>query len=504
MALHGYDVVIVGGGSAGCVLAARLSEQPDARILLIEAGSATGPAEMSMVPAWPSLMGGPVDWNYATTTQPGLGGGVVHYPQGKVLGGSGRINAMAHLRGHRADYDDWAATGATGWAYDDLLPYFRRSEDVRDGDARYRGSGGPLRVAPAAVPHPIAQAGLAAVAELGYPLSADLNGASQAGGGRLEMTAIDGVRHSAFEAYLAPAAHRGNLHVVTDAHVRALTMRGGRCVGVEYVRDGVAERVTGSQVVLAAGAIGSPQLLMLSGIGPAAELRSIGIPVVLDAPEVGRNLQDHPLAGLVYSARPGFPVGVNNHADAVAMLQSRPDLTRPDVQLLFMDIPFHPPAMTGPETGYTIGFALLRPHSKGQVRLASADPFTPPLVDPGFYADERDLSTMADALALARTVGATDALSSWRAEEVLPGPSVQNPADMHAFVRRATGTYFHPVGTCRLGSDAGAVVDTELRVNGVDGLRVVDASVLPTIVSANTNATVVAIAERAAEWVSKG
>lgn len=504
MALNGYNVVIVGGGSAGCVLAARLSEQHDVQVLLIEAGPASGPAELSVVPAWPALMGGPVDWKYATTAQPGLGGGVVPYPQGKVLGGSGRINAMAHLRGHRADYDGWAANGATGWAYEDLLPYFMRSEHAKEGDPRYRGSGGPLHVATASTPHPVATAGLSALTELGYPLSADLNGQCQTGGSLLEMSAIDGVRWSAYEAYLAPATWRENLHVVTDAHVRSLAIRDGRCVGVEYLRDGAIEHVTADQVVLSAGAISSPQLLMLSGVGPAAELARLGVPVVLDAPEVGQNLQDHPLAGLVYSALPGFPPGVNNHADAVAMLPTRAELARPDVQLLFMDIPFHPPTMSGPATGYTIGYALLRPHSKGEVRLSSDDPFTPPLVDPSFYSDERDLDTMVDALALARRVGETAALTSWRGEEALPGTAVQDPAAMRDFVRSTTGTYFHPVGTCRLGSDDGAVVDLQLRVNGIDGLRVVDASVLPTIVSANTNATVVAIAERAAEWLSQG
>jgi choline dehydrogenase len=502
MTRDGYDIVIVGGGSAGCVLASRLSEQPETNVLLIEAGPAKGPGAMSVVPAWPSLLGSSVDWRYATTPQPGLTGEPIPYPQGKVLGGSSAINAMAFLRGQRADYDRWAELGAVGWGYEDLLPYFRRSEHAPERDPRYRGRGGPMRVEPAAVTHPIAQAGLDAVQELGFSLSPDLSGQQQTGGGPMEMNAVNGVRLSAYDAYLAPVAGRPNLQIITDALVRKLTIRHGRCKGVEYLQNGQARRVSAAQVVVAAGAIGSPRLLLHSGIGPADELRALGTEVVVDSSEVGRNLQDHPLAGVVYAAKPGFPDGVNNHADAMAVLSTRADLERPDIQLLFMDIPFHPPTVAGPAAGYTIAFTCLQPHSRGSVRLTSADPLAPPQIDPGFYRDERDLATMVDALDLARRIGRSDALAKWRETEALPGPQAAGREATAAFLRRTTGTYFHPVGTCRLGSDPGAVVDTQLRVKGVEGLRVADASVFPTIVSANTNATVLAIAERAADLMT--
>lgn len=495
-----YDVVIVGGGTAGCVLAARLSESAEMSILLLEAGAATGPAEIKFPPAWPVLLGGAADWSFFTTPQEGLGGNPVFYPRGKGLGGSSAINAMAHIRGHRDDYEAWRAAGAEGWAYEDLLPYFKRSETVHGGDPRFRGSSGPMKVGAGEVKHPVATAGLSAVQQLGFPLTDDFNGEVQEGGGWLEMTVSEGQRQTAFDAYLG-GVERSNLTIVTGALVTSLTMTSTRCSGVTYVKDGRTVRVQAGEVALTAGAIATPQLLMLSGIGPAAELESLGIEVVLDVPNVGKNLSDHPLAAVVYSASAELPDGVNNHADAVAMLRTRGALTRPDVMALFLDIPFYPPTLQGPQSGYSVGFALLQPTSRGSVTLASKDPSAPPIIDPALLKSDEDMATMITALELARQLGGSEAFAGLRDKEELPGADTISREGIRSYLQKDTGTYFHPVGTCRLGSDADAVVDLRLTFNGLDGLRVADASVMPSVVSANTNATVLAIAERAAEWM---
>ncbi|GAB3573207.1 FAD-dependent oxidoreductase [Amycolatopsis endophytica] len=495
------DVVVVGGGSAGSVIASRLSENPDRTVTVLEAGYGSGPEAMMIPSRWPELLGSEIDWGLTTARQPLLGGRMVPYPRGKVLGGCSSINVMVHLRGHRLDYDGWAAGGAHGWSYDELLPYFRRTEHTTGRDERLRGLGGPMRVGPVEVRHPVSQGCLAALAELGLPLSEDLNGRDQEGGAWLDFTITGGARQSAYEAYLRPWGHRPNLRVVCGGAVRSLLIEDGRCTGAEYVVDGELRTVHAGQVVLSAGAIGSPQLLMLSGVGPAAELERHGITVRAHAPEVGRNLQDHVLAGVVYATREQLPRSPNVYCDALAALRTRADLAQPDVQILFGDIPFHPAVSEGPAHGFTLLVSQLQPHSRGTVSLSSADPAAPPCVDPRYFEDPRDLDTMVAGLRLARRIGESAALAHLRDEEVLPGPEVDDERALAAYVQRAATTYFHPVGTCRLGNDPGAVVDTELRVNGIENLRVADASVMPTIVSANTNATVLAIAERAAEWM---
>jgi choline dehydrogenase len=495
-----YDYVIVGGGTAGSVVASRMSEQ-GARVLLLEAGPLTGPPEMAAAAAWPMLMGSDVDWRFTTAPQHGLRGRVLPYPRGKVLGGSSGINALMHMRGHRSAIDAWVTAGATGWGYDDLLPYYLRSEHTMGFDPRYRGVAGPLHTTAATPGSAAARAAFAAYEELGFPVSADLNGAVAEGVAWDEITAVAGVRESAADAYLRPFLDRPNLTVVTDALVHDLVLSGTRCVGVRYEHQGrlrVAQAA--GEVVLCAGAIGSPHLLLLSGIGPAKGSWAGGFDVTIDLPGVGANLADHPLGFVVYSAPQPLPQGDGNHIDVLAAVRSDPALAAPDLHLLFADLPLAPPAMQG-QSGFTIGFALLTPRSRGSVTLVSADPHDPPAIDPGLLADEHDTMRMLAGLRAARAVGSADALEHWREAEVFPGPAVDDLDGLRA--SGSVGTYFHPVGTCRIGTDEHSVVDPELRVHGVDGLRVVDASVMPSPPAANTNATVLAIAERAVDIMTE-
>jgi choline dehydrogenase len=354
------------------------------------------------------------------------------------------------------------------------------------------------------VVHPYTHAALAAIRECRFPVSSDLNGAEQQGATWLEMNIVDGVRQSAADAYLRPVLGRPNLTVTTDALVTRLQLPNGRCTAVEY--EAAGQRLTaqsGESVVLTAGAIGSPRLLMLSGVGDPTDLEQQDITTEVALPGVGNNLQDHPRSGIVYSAAQAMPDGVNNHGDLIAALRSDPGLAAPDVQLLFLDIPLHSPSLVGPASGFTIGFSYLHPYSRGSVTLRSADPAIAPAIDPALLSDERDLDGMLTALHLARRVGAADALAQWRDKEILPGPGALDSEQHKDFLRRSTGTYHHAAGTCAMGTGDAAVVDSELRVHGLDGLRIADASVMPTLVGANTNATVLAIAERAADLITR-
>ncbi|QIQ01352.1 GMC family oxidoreductase [Streptomyces liangshanensis] len=494
-AAQDFDYVVVGAGTAGSVLAARLSQDPDVRVLLIEAGRATGPPAMAVPGAWFSLWGGEVDWGFRTVAQAGLNNREIVYPRGKVLGGSSAINAMMHVRGHPAALDAW---GVRGWGSADLLPYFRRSERTEGLDPAYRGTGGPVRPKPVDTPHPASRAAFDAFRDLGIPVSNDLNGADPEGLTWTELTVAGGVRQSAADAYLTPAAGRPRLTVVTDTLVVGLTFEGDRCTGVRYVEGGVESEVRATrEVVLSAGAVGSPHLLHLSGVGPADMLREHGIEVVLDLPGVGANLSDHPVGLATYAA--DLTPGHSNHIDVVAAVRSSEDVTRPDLHLFFMDVPLAPPDLVG---GYTIGVGLLSPYSRGSVTLVSGAPDAAPAIDPGFLTDERDIDRMTAGLRRARQAGGSRALGPWRDHEVLPGPSVRDDRDLHAYLRESVISYCHTGGTCRMGADAAAVTDEHLRVKGIEGLRVVDASVMPTLSEANTNATVLAIAEKAADLIS--
>ena len=520
--MEDFRYIVVGAGTAGCVLAARLSQNPDARVLLLEAGGPERTRAMTVPGAWPENLGSPADWGGQTTPQ--AEAGPTPYPRGRALGGSSAINAMAHVRGHRAVYDAWAAGGAPGWGFADLLPCFLRSEraEGRDqaqqrmaqitGSARVqarvatalRGTDGPVRVAPAApaARHPVAMALAQALADAGWPVTDDLSGQHQEGLAWVDLAIAGGERVSAADAYLRPAMRRANLTVLTGCLATGLLIERGRCTGVGYLRDGEpgSARAAG-EVILCAGAIGSPQLLMLSGIGPAGQLRRAGIEPLADVPGVGANLQDHPLVMACYATPDQPPASRYNHGEAYAALRSDWAGGWPDLHLFPILLPLAPAGHEPPAAGYVIAAGVIAPDSRGSVRLACADPARAPLIDPGFLRDGRDTDRLEAGLRLVREIAASAPLrGTWRAE-VHPGPDVTTSADLRRYVRRAVGSYYHPAGTCALGTGAAAVTDPQLRVRGVAGLRVADASVLPVLPNAHPNATVLAVAERAAELI---
>ncbi|HYS37616.1 MAG TPA: GMC family oxidoreductase N-terminal domain-containing protein [Pseudonocardiaceae bacterium] len=502
-----YDVIVVGAGSAGCVVARRLVDR-GANVLLLEAGGPdTNPAIHDPL-RFGELWFSEQDWNYRTVPQSSAGDRRLHWPRGRVLGGSSALNAMIYARGAALDYDHWAYLGNDGWAWSDVLPIFRSIEDFDAGADELHGSGGPLQVLSRYATDPIHDSLIKAAEEIGISYNPDYNSGRPDGVSRVQFTISHGKRASAATAYLHPVADAPNLRVVTGARARRLLLDGTRCVGVEWVRDGQVESATTrGDVVLSAGTIESPKLLMLSGIGPAAHLRSVGIEPVVDLPGVGGNLHDHVLVPVIFGTeRPtGRPSAGLGPAQTHLFWRSRPGLPVPDVQPLHFPVPMYPPGMTGPPSGFTLQAGIVRPASRGSIRLSGPDPTDELLIDPGTLRTAADVDALAAAVALCRELGnATVLRDEWRATECHPGPGVGTATtdpELRAYLRRTVSTYHHQVGTCAMGIDATAVVDPRLHVYGIEGLRVADASVFPSITTGNTHAPALLVGERAATMI---
>jgi choline dehydrogenase-like flavoprotein len=502
--MQSFDFIIVGAGTAGCVLAGRLSEDPDLAVALVEAGGAASDPAIGDPLQWPQLQGSAIDWKFATTPQRHTAGRIHAWPRGRVIGGSSALNAMAHVRGHPSDFDAWAAAGCPGWGYRDLLPYFIRSETSDRAPSPWHGDSGPVHLITPREPHPITLSYMAAGVERGISATDEHNGARMAGPTLNTLTIRDGRRQSVADAYLTPAAGRSNLTILDDSRVLSVVLDSQRCCrGVAVMREGQRATLMAERgVVLAAGTIGSPVLLMRSGVGLAQELRASGIDVRCDLPGVGRNLHDHLLSGgNLYRARRPVPPSKYQHSESLMYIDRPAGGPAPELVLACVVAPVVTEAFVAPPLGsaYTIMFGFTRPRSRGTVRLASAGPESQPLIDPNYLAEEYDRRLYLEALDMARAVGGGAALSDWRAEELLPGPSCTSTEERLAFLQKAAYTHHHPVGTCRMGSDAEAVVGPDLAVRGIEGLYVVDASVIPQITTGPTNAAIIAIAERASD-----
>lgn len=501
------DYIVVGAGTAGCVLASRLSADAGVQVAVLEAGAWPTDPAVDSPQAWPALQGGVHDWQYQTVSQAGLGGRPLACPRGKGFGGSSLLNAMGHQRGHARGYDHWESLGATGWNYENVLPYHRRSETFSGGADAWRGGDGPLDVLAVTADraHPVAQAFLAAARAQQFAWSDDFNGETH-GEACWNQFTIDGAnrREHAARAYLEPVMDRPNLHLLADAPVQGLVVEGGRCVGVRYLHGGRPVVLRAARgVVLAAGAIDTPRLLMVSGMGPADHLREHGIEVRVDLPGVGQNLHDHPLVGgVAFEARRSVPLSAYNHGEGMLFTRVG-DGDVPDMLIMSVTVPFVIPTVgTPPEQCFTFVPCVMQPRSRGRLRLASGDPLQPPIIDPATYAEPADLETMVAGVEIARELGRRPELAEWALREVYPGPAVTSRAALREFARRGTSPFYHPVGTARMGADDTAPVTPDLRVRGVAGLWVADASVMPQIVPAMTNAAVVAIAERGADLIA--
>ena len=496
---HWFRYLIIGSGTAGAVLAARLSEDPETTVGLVEAGGSSNDPRVADPRAWPLLQGSAIDWGYRTQPQRHAANRVFDWPRGKTLGGSTAINAMAHVRGHPDDFAAWVAQGCEGWGYADLMPYFLRSETYTAGASPYHGADGPLHLIRPTAPHPITTAYMAAGAEIGFAPTDDHNGPRMTGPCLNTLTIKDGKRQTIADAYLSPAKGRANLDVIAEAEVLSLIVEGGRCRGIRVLTWSGIITLEAATVILAAGAIGSPCLLLRSGVGPADELKTLGIPVIQDLPGVGRNLHDHLLSGgNIYRARRPVPLSNYQNSESLMYVEREGKPGAPEMVLACVVAPVATEQFQAPPFGeaYTIMFGFTHPKSRGAIRLASSDPKAMPLIDPAYLAEDYDRDCYLDALETARAVGAAAALKDWRDAEVLPGPGLNGTASKRDFLEKAAFTHHHPVGTCRMGSGEDAVVGADLKLRGIDGLHVCDASIIPTITTGPVNAAIVAIAER--------
>ncbi len=523
------DFIVIGAGSAGCAVAARLSEDPATRVLLLEAGGEDRNRWIHIPLGFGKTFADPsVNWCYETEPDPGAGDRRVFWPRGKVLGGSSSINGMVYIRGQAEDFDHWRQLGSTGWSFDDVLPYFRRSEHQMRGADRFHGTDGPLCVSDVAQ-HPICEGFIAATTRLGFPRNDDFNGASQDGVGYHQTTTRNGKRCSTAVGYLRPAMQRANLKVVTGALTEKILFEGRRAVGVTFSQPGgLCTARAAREVILCGGAVNSPQLLMLSGIGPQEHLAGLGIPVVHHLPGVGQSLQDHYSAAIKLRCK--LPITVNDvmlsnarklkagieyymfHRGPLSMISSpaalfartRPELASPDIKCSIS--PFsaeRPQDGLHRFSGFTTIAYQLRPESRGEIKLKSPDPFDAPAVYPNYLATETDQRTIVAGLKLCRQILATPHMQSYVDAEFQPGSAVESDEELLDYARRRGGTVYHPTSTCKMGNDLMAVVDAELRVHGIEGLRIADASIMPTVVSGNTNAATIMIGEKAADIVRR-
>ena len=534
-----FDYIIVGAGSAGCVLANRLSADPDCSVLLIEAGG----RDRNPLFRLPLLMGrlfhsGIYNWRYHTEPVPSLGGRSLYWPRGKVLGGSSTINGMIYVRGNAHDYDRWAQFGLAGWSYDEVLPAFRRSEGHVERDGVFHGRAGELTVCRARSANPLFNIFVEAGRQAGHPVNDDFNGPEQQGFGRYDFTIRRGRRCSTSTAFLRPVRHRRNLAIATGSLVRRVIVEGGRAIAVEVTRGDRPRTIRAErEIILCGGTVNSPQLLMLSGIGPGDALRKHGIEVVRELPGVGRNLQDHVDCVIAYACTKPITLYRDLRADrmirsviegmllgrgvattfpyeAGAFLKSRADMLAPDIQVHFMPAlenaaNLHLPTPFGKAPaeathGFSMRVGPVNPESRGWIGLSSADPAAPALIQPNYLQDEADCRTTIAGIRMVRDVIGQPAFAAYRGAELAPGDAVQSDAELTAWLRANAMTTFHPVGTCRMGTDPMAVVDARLAVHGIEGLRVADASVMPVIVSGNTNAPAIMIGEKAAEFIQGG
>jgi choline dehydrogenase len=520
-----YDYIVIGAGSGGCAVAGRLSERENLKVLLLEAGGPDDKPEIRIPGAFGALFKTEADWAYETEPQVHCNERRDYWPRGKIYGGSSSINAMIFQRGNPADYDRWAELGNEGWAWEEVLPYFKKMQNQERGASDHHGTGGPINTADLRDPNPLSFVFVKACEEQGLPLNDDFNDGEQEGFGLFQVFQKNGERSSAANGYLHPALERDNFTAIPYAHVTRLTFDGKRCTGAVYIKDGVEHTVEASrEVVLCGGAINSPQLLMLSGIGPQEKLEALGIEVVMDLPGVGQNLHDHltaPVANfcpqpitlvlahteeqaLLYeNERMGMLT--SNGPEVGGFIKVNPASPAPELQFHFNPSFFILHATQNPEGhGFTMSPTLVRVKSKGHMELRSADPFEPPLLDPNYLADEADMEVLVEGVKLGRRIIQSPAFDDYRGEEFVPGESIQTDDDIREFIRDYVQCLYHAVGTCKMGNDSLAVVNERLQVHGVQGLRVADASIMPEIVNANTNSPCIMIGEKCADMILRG